>query len=89
MLYDDNVILNKYNNREEFIKEYEALSKKLKEKQKALKIFEDKELTRIIKEFDYKNYEKRYSVSCGVVLSALFGSSRADREIIKNGMNKR
>lgn len=50
---------------------------------------EDKELVRVIKEYDYKNYEKRFGVKCGVVLSTLLGSTRADREIIKNGMNKR
>jgi len=43
----------------------------------------------VIKEYDYKNYEKRYGVKCGIVLSSLFGAPRADREIIKNGMNKR
>lgn len=89
VLYDNSTALNKYDTREQFIQEYETMSKKLVEKQKQLKAFEDKEIIRVIKEFDFKNYEKRFNVKCGVVLSTLFGAIRADREIIKNGMNKR
>lgn len=88
VLYENNVMLNKYDSREQFIQEYEALSRKLREKEKQLKLMEDKELIRVIKEYDYKNYEKRFGVKCGVVLSSLFGAPRAEREITKNGMNK-
>ena len=44
---------------------------------------------RIIKEFDFKNYKKRMGVSCAVVLCALFGCYKADRELIRNGMTKK
>ncbi|KAL4482786.1 hypothetical protein ABPG72_022346 [Tetrahymena utriculariae] len=89
VLYENSTMLNKYDSREQFIQEYELLSKRLREKEKQLKQLEDKELIRVIKEYDYKNYEKRFGVKCGLVLSTLLGSIRADREIIKNGMNKR
>ncbi|EAR84118.2 hypothetical protein TTHERM_00723030 (macronuclear) [Tetrahymena thermophila SB210] len=89
VLYENSTMLNKYDSREQFIQEYELLSKRLREKEKQLKQLEDKELIRVIKEYDYKNYEKRFGVKCGLVLSTLLGSVRADREIIKNGMNKR
>jgi hypothetical protein len=40
----------------------------------------------MIKEFDYKNYQTRYSATCGTVFCALLGAHRAERELFKNGM---
>ena len=43
---------------------------------------------RIIKEFDYKSYAKRFNIDPITVLSCLFGGPICDREIVKNGMKK-
>jgi hypothetical protein len=44
---------------------------------------------RIIKEYELKNYEKRFGVPCAVVLAALLGPKRAEFEVIKNGISKK
>lgn len=41
-----------------------------------------------MKEFDFKQYGRKYNIDPATVFSTLFGGSRADREIIKNGMAK-
>jgi hypothetical protein len=43
----------------------------------------------MIREFDFKSYGKRYNIDPSTVLSVMFGGARADRELIKNGMQKR
>jgi hypothetical protein len=48
----------------------------------------DGELSRIVKEFDFKQYGRKFNIDPATVLSTLFGGSRADKEIIKNGMAK-
>ena len=53
--------MNKYSNREEFIREYEELKGKIKEKKIKIKIFEDLEIERIVKEIDFKGYNKRHN----------------------------
>ena len=41
-----------------------------------------------MKEFDYKNYGKRFSIDPITVISSLVGGQRCDREIVKYGMKK-
>ncbi|KAL4447117.1 hypothetical protein ABPG74_013969 [Tetrahymena malaccensis] len=89
VLYENNSIINKYESREEFVKQYEQLCKKIEEKQKQIKFMEEEELMRIIREFDYKNYRKRMGVACSVVLCALFGCYKADKELIRHGMTRK
>ena len=42
----------------------------------------------MIKEFDYKQYDRKYKIDCDTVLAALIGSKMANQELIRNGMNK-
>ncbi len=88
-IYDNQTLLNKYENKEEFFLLYEQLKNKIREKQRELKLIDEQELSRIVKEFDYKNYAQRYKTDCGTVLAALFGAFNAEREIIRNGLKKK
>ena len=49
----------------------------------------DSELRRMIREFDFKNYDKRFSIDAVTVLSSLFGAENAEKEIIRNGLLKK
>ena len=88
-MFENNTVLNKFESREEFIKEYAKAQAKIEEKLKEIKLLEETEIPRIVKEFDYKNYEKKYNADCRKVLGALFGARIAEREIIKHGMLKK
>ena len=54
-----------------------------------LSVEEEEELKRIVKEFEYKQYSRRFNIDPDTVLSCLFGGKVADRELIKNGLKKR
>jgi len=71
------------------VKQYEQLCNKIDDKNKQIKIMEEEELMRIIREFDYKNYRKRMGVPCSTVLCALFGCYKADKELIRHGMTRK
>lgn len=49
---------------------------------------ENAEINRIIKEFDYKNYAKRFSIDVTTVISSLVGVRQAVKEVAKYGMIK-
>lgn len=61
----------------------------IERKEKELKIFQENELKRMIREFDYKNYDKKFNIDPSTVLSSLFGSEKAEKEIIRNGLQKK
>lgn len=50
---------------------------------------EAKELSRLIKKLTFQNYEKKYNVDGGFILGSLFGAFRAERDLIKNGLQKK
>ena len=81
--------MSKSDEREDAIKEYDHLTRAMKIKVDQLKQFEEEELVRIIREFDFKSYGRRYHIDPPTVFSTMFGGASADREIIKNGMQKR
>lgn len=72
----------------QFLAEFESIKKKILEKTEELRKLERKEVIRMIKEFDYKQYDRKYKIDCDTVLAALMGSKKANQELIRNGMNK-
>ena len=62
------------------------LDKKIEEKMQLIKKIENLEITRIIKEFDFKNYAERNNIDCGTVLASLCGAKKANTEILRHGM---
>lgn len=50
---------------------------------------EESQIDRLVKEIEFKSYIKRYNCECMTVLGSLFGGLRAEREIVKNGLNKK
>lgn len=86
LLFDNSIRVNKFENREEFVREITQLQGKCDGKLKEIAVEETKETARIIKEFDFRNYDKRFNVDIGTVLAALLGSEKAEKELLKNGM---
>lgn len=70
------------------MKEYENLMKKIDIKEKEIEKISFQELQRLVNEFDKKHYCKRFNTDPFTVLGALFGAKYAEKEIIKNGLNK-
>lgn len=85
-LYDEQTLINSYQNREEFIQQYSQLQQKIEDKKKQLKSFDHQEVVRIVREFDFKDYLKKYNIDCGSVLGALFGGKTSDKLLIRYGM---
>lgn len=75
--------------REKMIREYSELQKEIERKTRRLRRFEEEELSRVVKEIDFKNYLGRFSVEAIQLLSGLFGYAKAEREMIKNGIVKK
>ena len=59
-IYENDKLVNKADNKEDFIREYETMTKKIHDKENEIKKLDDKELARILNEFEKKNYLKRY-----------------------------
>ncbi|KRX08159.1 hypothetical protein PPERSA_01704 [Pseudocohnilembus persalinus] len=89
VLYDNDQQMNNYETKEEFFQAHRKLNVKIQNKKKEIKTLEDQELSRIVKEFDYKNYLQKYHTKYSTVLCALFGVTRAEREIVKNGLKEK
>ncbi len=78
-----------HNNKNDFLKELEMLNKKIYETQKIIRTMQNSEVYRIIKEFDYRNYSKRFNVDVPLVLSCLVGVKQAQKEISKFAMKNK
>ena len=89
LMFENEKQINKYNNREEFIKEYQDLQSKIEERKKVLKTICDAECQRIIKEFDFRQYGQKYKTDSPTVLGCLFGAHYADKLIIRFGLMRR
>ncbi|EGR30800.1 hypothetical protein IMG5_123140 [Ichthyophthirius multifiliis] len=89
IMYDNDIPLNNYLNKEQFFKQFQEMQNKLDSKKKYLKNIEKEETIRIIKEYEHKNYEKKYGNPIAVILSALLGPQQAELEIFKHGINRK
>ena len=85
-LYENNKKCLYHNNRNDFLKDVDTLAKKITDTQKIIRKCEQNEIYRIVKEFDYKHYAKRFNVDVTTVLSSLIGVKNALKEISKFGM---
>ncbi|CAK60609.1 unnamed protein product (macronuclear) [Paramecium tetraurelia] len=74
--------------KEQAIHSYDKCNTQLNKIKLKLSHSEDEQVIRIVKEFDYKNYGKRFSIDPITVISCLVGGARCDREIVKYGMKK-
>ncbi|CAK79597.1 unnamed protein product (macronuclear) [Paramecium tetraurelia] len=74
--------------KEQAIHSYDKCNTQLNKIKSKLQHLEDEQITRIVKEFDYKNYAKRFSIDPITVISCLVGGTRCDREIVKYGIKK-
>ncbi|CAD8140295.1 unnamed protein product [Paramecium octaurelia] len=74
--------------KEQAIHSYDKCNSQLNKLKIKLLHLDDEQVTRIVKEFDYKNYSKRFSIDPITVISCLVGGPRCDREIVKQGMKK-
>ncbi|CAD8204898.1 unnamed protein product [Paramecium octaurelia] len=85
---EQSIVFTEINNfeKEKLIKEYQQIQKDIEVKEMLFRKFEEAELQRLVKEIDYKNYLARFNVEALQVLAALFGYTRAERELIKYGM---
>lgn len=88
-LFENEETVQFYKSKQEFLKGFEILQKQTQSKTAEIVREERKEITRIIKEFDYKNYFSRYQIDCDSVLAALVGASKANKELIRNGMSRK
>lgn len=88
-LFENENSVNNYHSRSEFVKSFEILQKQIQDKKSLIFNEERKEITRIIKEFDYKQYSKRFLIDCDTVLAASIGAKKANYELIRNGMVKK
>ena len=70
-----------HNNKNDFLKDFDILNKKINDTQKIIRTMQNSEIYRIIKEFDYRNYSKRFNVDVPMVLSCLVGVKQALKEI--------
>ncbi|CAD8046969.1 unnamed protein product [Paramecium sonneborni] len=74
--------------KEQAIHSYDKCNSQLNKIKLKLLHLDDEQVSRIVKEFDYKNYSKRFSIDPITVISCLVGGVRCDREIVKQGMKK-
>ncbi|CAD8138512.1 unnamed protein product [Paramecium pentaurelia] len=74
--------------KEQAIHSYDKCNSQLNKIKIKLLHLDDEQVIRIVKEFDYKNYSKRFNIDPITVISCLVGGIRCDREIIKQGMKK-
>jgi hypothetical protein len=87
-LFENEGSVYNYHSKSDFLKSFEILQRQIQEKKNEIFKDERKEITRMIKEFDYKQYAKRYYIDCDTVLAALIGAKKANQELIRNGMIK-
>lgn len=89
LLFEDHDSLNNFSNREEFFKKYENNISILNEKQKNLKKLKNEEINRIIKEYEFKNYETRFKIDHITVLCCLVGAKITSQINMKKKLVKK
>lgn len=86
-LFENNSQIQDHTNREQFLKDIDNLQKKMLDSQNSIQNMQKNEIHRIIKEFDFRNYGKRFNTDPFTVISSLIGVKNALKEMAKNGMN--
>ena len=88
LLVENSEIINNYHNREDFIHEYEIIRLKIKDKIINMKKFQEDEIKRIVREFEFREYGKRFNVTSMEVILALVGAKDANSALMRLGILK-
>jgi hypothetical protein len=83
ILIDGTIMVNKFDNRKEFLDEMNTIFKKIQVMAKELDAADNREGARIIREYSNKDYELRYGVDLGTILSATLGARKAEQMLLK------
>ena len=81
--------INNFETKEDFLKKIEGIEKRIRNLQKIIKEQERVEINRLLKEFDFHNYEGKYSISPFCTFSSLFGAEKALLILFRNGKSKK
>lgn len=78
--------MNDYESRTQFIEKVENLQKQIEALEQTMKSEEDLEASRIINEFENKNYKKRFNTDITIVIPAIFGAHKGEKILIRYGL---
>ena len=81
--------INFFETKGEFLRKIENIEKQIQGMKLALTRLELIEINRLVKEIDFHNYEKKYDISPFFLFSSIFGSEKALRILLRNGMIKK
>jgi len=88
-MIENNKKINTFETKEDFLKKIEIIEKKIRNLQKIIKDQERVEISRLVKEFDFHNYEGKYNASPFCMFSCLFGAEKALLILFRNGKIKK
>ena len=81
--------INFFETKGEFLKKIESLEKQIQGMKETLNKIEKWEINRLVKEFDFHNYETKHGISPFFVFSSILGSEKALKILLRNGMMKK
>jgi len=81
--------LNFFETKEDFLRKIEILERKIKNLRDSLQKLEKLEINRLVKEFDFHNYERKFNISPFYVFSSLLGTEQALVILLRHGMIKK
>ena len=70
--FNNNIPLNLFSSKEELLNQINNFENKLKTIMKSLNLLENKEFSRLIKEFNFKNYSKKFNISKKGLFALIF-----------------
>ena len=85
-IYEGNTLLNDYESRTQFIEKVESIQRQIEALEQHMKYEEDNEAERMINEFEYKNYKKRFNTEITIVVPAIFGAHKGEKILIRYGL---
>jgi tetrahydromethanopterin S-methyltransferase subunit G len=84
LLFDNNTVINYFDDRARFIYEVETLDNKIKRQIKTKLDRDEAEIDRIAREYNYRNYGKRYKQDIDIVLGSLLGALVSEKALSKH-----
>lgn len=79
-------MLNDYETRGQFIEKVENIQKQIEALEQKMKSEEEMEADRMIKEFEFKDYKKRFNSDITIVIPAIFGAHKGEKILIRYGL---
>ena len=89
LLFNNNTVINYFQNRDQFIKEIEKLQRATKRLQRIKEVRDEEETRRIAIQYDHHNYQEKFKADFDIVLGALMGASAAERAVQNHGFRKK